>query len=206
MVRAGEASGALAPIFERLSEFERTRDDLRSYIISSMIYPALLATVGLASVLMLLNFVVPRFATIFAGFAHEDPAADADHAGGQLHRADVLVDGGAVGWRALLIGWRAYIEHAGGAPLVGRRSGCSIPLLGDALRKAETARFARAMATLVANTVPLVQSIGIAAAILNNRTHLGRAGGRGAGRQARRGHRRPRCARRACFRRWPRTC
>ena len=48
MVRAGEASGALAPIFERLAEFERSRDDLRNYIISSMIYPALLAAVGLA--------------------------------------------------------------------------------------------------------------------------------------------------------------
>src|SRR5437588_5706577 len=69
MVRAGEASGALAVIFERLSEFERTRDDLRNYIISSMIYPALLACVGLASIILLLTFVVPRFATIF-----NDPA------------------------------------------------------------------------------------------------------------------------------------
>ena len=69
MVRAGEASGSLAVVFERLSEFERTRDDLRNYIISSMIYPALLASVGLASVVLLLTFVVPRFATIFA-----DPA------------------------------------------------------------------------------------------------------------------------------------
>ncbi len=50
MVRAGEASGALAVIFERLAEFERSRDDLRNYIISSMIYPALLAGVGLASI------------------------------------------------------------------------------------------------------------------------------------------------------------
>src|SRR5947199_8523313 len=66
MVRAGEASGALAVIFERLSEFERTRDDLRNYIISSMIYPALLACVGLASIVLLLTFVVPRFATIFS--------------------------------------------------------------------------------------------------------------------------------------------
>src|SRR5215469_4839146 len=46
MVRAGEASGSLAVIFERLADFERSRDDLRSYIISSMIYPALLALVG----------------------------------------------------------------------------------------------------------------------------------------------------------------
>ena len=48
-----------------------------------------------------------------------------------------------------------------------------MPLLGDALRKAETARFARAMATLVANSVPLVQSIGISRGILNNRRIAG---------------------------------
>jgi general secretion pathway protein F len=44
-----------------------------------------------------------------------------------------------------------------------------IPLLGDALRKAETARFARAMGTLVAASVPLVQSLGISRGILGNR-------------------------------------
>jgi general secretion pathway protein F len=44
-----------------------------------------------------------------------------------------------------------------------------LPVLGDALRKAEVARFARAMGTLVANSVPLVQSISIAGATLNNR-------------------------------------
>src|SRR5579872_1058631 len=66
MVRAGEASGALAPIFERLSEFERSRDDLRNFIVSSMIYPALLAAVGMASFIILLTFVVPKFATIFS--------------------------------------------------------------------------------------------------------------------------------------------
>jgi general secretion pathway protein F len=44
-----------------------------------------------------------------------------------------------------------------------------IPVLGDALRKAETARFARAMGTLIANSVPLVQSISISGAIMNNK-------------------------------------
>src|SRR5437660_3486484 len=74
MVRAGEASGALAAIFERLAEFERSRDDLRNYIISSMIYPALLATVGLASIVILLMFVVPKFATIFSDPRMKIPA------------------------------------------------------------------------------------------------------------------------------------
>lgn len=44
-----------------------------------------------------------------------------------------------------------------------------VPVLGEAMRKAETARFARAMGTLVSNSVPLVQSIAIAGATLNNR-------------------------------------
>src|SRR5437899_12199950 len=48
-----------------------------------------------------------------------------------------------------------------------------VPLLGDALRKAETARFARAMGTLVAASVPLVQSLGISRGILGNRLIAG---------------------------------
>ncbi len=50
MVRAGEASGSLAIIFDRLAEFERTRDELRNYIISSLVYPALLTLVGCTSI------------------------------------------------------------------------------------------------------------------------------------------------------------
>ena len=123
MVRAGEASGALAAIFERLAEFERSRDDLRNYIISSMIYPALLALVGLASILLLLTFVVPRFASIFAGSTHEDPGADADHAGGQRDRADLLVDGGRRRSRPALVIWRELHADPGGPDLVGRRCG-----------------------------------------------------------------------------------
>ena len=52
----------------------------------------------------------------------------------------------------------AYIRTAGRRDCGGTAFRLKIPLLGDALRKAETARFARAMGTLVANSVPLVQS------------------------------------------------
>ena len=62
-------------------------------------------------------------------------------------------------------------KHAGRLWWDGAR--LKLPLLGDALLKAETARFARAMGTLVGNSVPLVQSLGIAAATLNNRTISG---------------------------------
>lgn len=171
MVRAGEASGALAVVFERLAEFERSRDDLRSYIISSMIYPALLSLVGLASIFVLLNFVVPRFASVFAESRMRVPLPTQI----MLEASRIVQGGWWVAALALAAGaavFRAFIRTPRGR-LWWDGMRLRLPLLGDALRKAETARFARAMATLVANSVPLVQSIGISAAILNNRKIAG---------------------------------
>lgn len=171
MVRAGEASGALTTIFERLAEFERTRDDLRNYIISSMIYPALLALVGLGSIFILLNFVVPRFATLFADTRMKIPLpTQIMLTASEYVRAYWWM--GASALAAVIVLWRVYTRTAPGR-LWWDGVRLRIPLLGDALRKAETARFARAMATLIANTVPLVQSIGIASATLGNKTISG---------------------------------
>src|ERR1700738_4540053 len=65
MVRAGEASGSLAAVVERLSGVEGTRDDLGRYVGSAMVSPGLLTIVGISSIFVLLNFVVPRFASVF---------------------------------------------------------------------------------------------------------------------------------------------
>ena len=166
MVRAGEASGTLATVFERLAEFERSRDELRGYIISSMIYPALLVMVGLGSVLLLMNFVVPRFAAVFSESRMRIPLPTMI----MLETSRIVQTWWwivALAIAATVFALRLYVRtHAG--RLWWDTTRLRIPLLGDALLKAETARFARAMATLVANSVPLVQSLGIAGAILNN--------------------------------------
>jgi general secretion pathway protein F len=171
MVRAGEASGSLAQIFERLAEFERTRDDLRGYIISSLIYPALLTLVGLGSIFVLLNFVVPRFALIFS-----DPRMKIPTPTLIMLEASRLMQiyglPGAIVLAGAILVFLTYIRTAAGA-LWWDALRLRLPVLGDALRKAETARFARAMATLVAASVPLVQSIGISKGILNNRRIAG---------------------------------
>jgi general secretion pathway protein F len=171
MVRAGEASGSLALVFERLSEFERTRDELRGYIISSMTYPALLTAVGLTSIIVLLRFVVPRFAQIFdqTRMPIPPPAAAMLAVSNFLQTYGVLI---LIGLALMVIIHQSYIRTVAGR-LWWDSLRLRIPLLGDALRKAETARFARAMGTLVANSVPLVQSIGISRAILNNRRIAG---------------------------------
>jgi len=167
MVRAGEASGSLATVFERLSEFERTRDDLRGYIISSMIYPALLTMVGFASVFILLNWVVPKFATVFeqSHLAMPLPTKIMLQASKIVHAYGLYALGGILVFAAAMT---SYVRTVKGR-LWWDTLQLKIPLLGDALRKAETARFARAMGTLVQSSVPLVQSINIAGAILNNK-------------------------------------
>ncbi|PYS19874.1 MAG: type II secretion system protein GspF, partial [Acidobacteria bacterium] len=60
MVRAGEAGGVLDVILQRLVEFERSADELRSYMISALIYPILLTGAGAASIGILLYFVIPK--------------------------------------------------------------------------------------------------------------------------------------------------
>jgi general secretion pathway protein F len=167
MVRAGEASGSLAQVFERLSEFERTRDELKNYIVGAMVYPALLSLVGLGSILILMYYVVPRFAQIFEGGTIKMPLptrimieiSNAIRAYGWIAAAGTVL--GA-------LGFNVYVGTPRGR-LWWDRFRLRIPILGEGLRKAETARFARAMSTLVANGVPLVQSLSIARAILNNR-------------------------------------
>lgn len=171
MVRAGEASGSLAAVFERLAEFERTRDDLRNYIVSSMVYPALLLTVGAASVFFLLTFVVPSFASVFEGSQMKMPLPTKI-----MLQASRIVQ--TWGWIVVAVLAGAIVSgqmfvRTGTGRLWWDTFRLRLPVLGDALRKAEVARFARAMSTLVANSVPLVQSIGIAGATLNNRRIAG---------------------------------
>jgi len=166
MVRAGEASGSLGGIFERLSEFERSRDELRGYIISSMIYPALLATVGAASIFILMDYVVPRFASIFDDGHMQIPVPTKI----MLDVSKVIQDWSWV--VALVIVSASLAFHFYKKTTAGKfwwdTTRLRIPLLGEALRKAETSRFARAMSTLVGNSVPLVQSLHISAGILYN--------------------------------------
>jgi general secretion pathway protein F len=115
--------------------------------------------------------VVPRFALIFS-----DPRMKIPTPTLLLLDASKLVQDWWLPVAAVLavalIAFQAYIRTSAGR-FWWDSTRLRVPLLGDALRKAETARFARAMGTLVQASVPLVQSIGIARGILNNRRIAG---------------------------------
>ncbi len=165
MVRAGEAGGSLAQVFERMAEYERARDDLRGYIVSALVYPVLLAAVGAGSIFVLLYYVVPRFATMFEDGRMRMPLPTQI----MLTASSITREYGLILLGAAAVGGLAFYTFVNGSGRAWWHSlQLRIPLLGDAVRKAETARFARAMATLIANSVPLVQSLSIASRILTN--------------------------------------
>src|SRR5256886_4787640 len=66
MVSAGESSGALEIVFDRLSEHLEEGAELRSQVRTALLYPALMAVVGCIGLGVLLGFVIPRFAGILA--------------------------------------------------------------------------------------------------------------------------------------------
>ncbi len=167
MVRAGEVSGSLSTVLDRLADFERQRDELRGYIISSLTYPALLIAVGSTSVFILLRFVIPKFAEAFTASNIAMPLPMAV----LLGISDFVTSYGLI-CIALLVAavfaLRSWTRSPEGRQKFDRFK-LRIPVLGQALLKADTARFARAMGTLVANTVPLVQALSITKGILSNR-------------------------------------
>jgi len=167
MVRAGQASGSLHVVLQRLAEFEESAAEWRAHLISSLIYPVLLTVVAVASILVLMNFVIPRFAQVFESTGLPMPLPTF-----LLLRAGELLR--SYGWIILVavvagvILFRRAINTPSGRERWDRFQ-LGVPMVGEMLRKAETARFARTMSTLVANSVPLVQSLGIVKEMIGNR-------------------------------------
>src|SRR6185295_6923958 len=73
MVKAGEIGGVLDQVLQRLVEYLASAEELRDEVISAMTYPLILVGVGGASVAILLVFVLPKFATMFADLGQALP-------------------------------------------------------------------------------------------------------------------------------------
>lgn len=166
IVRAGEAGGALGTVLARMAEtMERTKE-LRDSVRSALIYPTILVFVAVASVMVLLVFVVPQFQTTFAQAGKALPIA-----------TQVVIVSGTF----LRNWWWALIPAAVLAVLWFRRRGRSpavrrvrdtrmlrMPLVGDLIAKVEIARFARTLSTLLANGVTLLAGLSIVKETMGN--------------------------------------
>lgn len=169
MVSAGEASGSLALVLERLAGFLEDQESLRSTLTTALAYPVLMLLVGGGVMSFLLTFVIPRIVTVFT----QSKAA--------LPLITVIVIGTSRflqhWWWALLIvaglllfGFRRLLT----VPLFRERFDrwrLSLPLYGGALKRLILARFSRVLGLLLTSGVPLVRSLEIAAAVTANRAY-----------------------------------
>jgi len=167
MVRAGEASGTLPAVLDRLVEFEEFSAELRGYLISALIYPTVLLAVGSVAIAFLLGFVVPRFAQIFEEAGKELPLP-----------TQILMDVSQAfrdyGWIAAVV---IIITVVLFARWVRTESGrlrwdqwrLKAPLLGDVSLKLEIARFAKTMGTLLNQAVPIISALRLTREVLSNR-------------------------------------
>lgn len=157
VVRAGERSGALDDAFARLAAHLEREDELRSKLVSMSIYPALLAVVGAASVLMLVLFVLPRFADLLLS------------SGAALPRTTAIVLGVATAaqehWRLLLLVPVALAVMLAWArtTAAGRQAAAVVltrlPIVGGWRRQALAASFARMTGELLAGGAPLLTAL-----------------------------------------------
>ena len=165
-VSAGESTGALDTVFERLADHLEESGELRSQVRSALIYPVLMAVVTLLGTVVLLAFVVPRFADIMADVGGELPMTVR-----LLMAASAVVTGGWWAWLLLLAVAVMALRRALARPEVLRRwhgRRLELPWIGEFERKYLTARFARTLGLLLRSGLPMMQALRIARASASN--------------------------------------
>ena len=166
MVRVGEASGTLDIVLERLADFLESNVRLRSKVTSAMIYPILMAGVGLLIVALMMLLVVPRMVELFEDMGGELPLLTRI----LIFLSDMATNTWFIGLplTILAIWWfKRYINTEKGRwwwDGVRLRA----PLFGPVVRLVSVARFARTLATLLNSGVPVLSSLDIVKTIVNN--------------------------------------
>jgi len=172
MIRAGEAGGVVETVLERLSEYLESSEKTREEIKSAMVYPVILATTAGGAIIIMLTFVLPKFATIFADLGTAMPTSTrlvmgvSDFAIGYWW----LITAGAV---AAWLGFRRWLTTPAGRERFDRFL-LNAPVVGDLVRKLQVARFARTLGTMLKSGVPLIQALEIVRAVVAN-VVIGRA-------------------------------
>jgi general secretion pathway protein F len=175
MVRAGERSGALPVVLGRLAEFLARSETIRRRIASATLYPIILLIATLGSLALMLAVVVPQFKPLF-----RDQGAALPLATRAIIACSDFVAAHAVPLLLAFLALLLIARQAGQRATVAARLhalALRLPLLGDLVRKTQTARFCRTLATLQRNGVPLPSGLALSAEVLTNRAMAAAIGG-----------------------------
>jgi general secretion pathway protein F len=166
MVRAGEASGTLEAVLDRLTQFMESQAKLKGKVVGALAYPALMVIIGVTLISVLMVAVVPNVKAIFQSVGQALPwytellIFTSDMAAGYWWLALLLGVGG--GW--LFKRWRS--TPAGKLRWDSFLLG--IPLFGKLIQMLSVARFSRTLATLLSAGVALLTAMDIVRSVLGN--------------------------------------
>ncbi len=166
MVKAGESSGNLDTVLQRLTEFLEAQIELRSKVIGAMVYPIIMLFVGVIIMALLFTFVIPKVTQIFADQGAALP----------------LITRVLIGMSSLLADWWFIIIPLAVGSVVGffrwkktpdgkdkwDRFVLKVPFAGTLVRMIAIARFSRTLGTLLSSGVPLLDAMNIVKDILGN--------------------------------------
>jgi general secretion pathway protein F len=165
-VSAGEQSGHLDAVLERLSEYTESREQMRQKVMGALLYPIVLTIMCFGIVSILLTYVVPKVTDVFEANHAKLPLATRVLVGISDFMRNyglwMLIAAGVVGffvWRALRSRDNLRRFH---------RSLLAIPLAGRILRGFNTARFTRTLSILTASAVPVLDSLRISSEVVTN--------------------------------------
>jgi general secretion pathway protein F len=165
-VSAGEQSGHLDAVLERLAEYTESRDQMRQKVLGALLYPIVLTVMCFGIVAILLTYVVPKVIEVFEANHAKLPLATRVLVGLSAFLRDygiwlvILIAGGSfIFWRALKSRDNLRRFH---------HTLLTLPLVGRIVRGFNTAQFTRTLSILVASAVPVLDSLRIASEVVIN--------------------------------------
>jgi len=166
MVRAGEASGAMEVVLERLADLSERQETLKRRIRSAMAYPVMMGVLGTVVLFVLITYIIPSITSVFEEMNQALPAI-----------TRMLIRSSEVArsyWWAFLLAFAAFfvllvrLRGTPGGRSTTDRLVLGLPVAGPLVLKISVARFARTLGSLLQNGVSLIVSLDIVKNVVGN--------------------------------------
>lgn len=163
---AGERSGDLVAVLDRYISYQQVMDAVRRRVTTALTYPAVLLTLAFGLVILLMTYVIPRFAEFYVGFAGELPLPTAIVMGvSKALRQNLVYIVPAV--LVSVYALRRWMRTDAGRARIDRVQ-LKIPFIGKVFHLFSLSQFVRSLATLLAGGTPLVNALEIATTTVTN--------------------------------------
>lgn len=166
LVEAGEVTGALPEVLDRLAIYYEREDELRKKVAEALMYPAMITSVSILMVFALLFVVLPMLVDNFAGFGVEIPAMTI----AVLDARDWMLDHWYIvlgGILAIVLGLRAFVRTERGR-WIRDSTLLRMPIVGEMLKMVIFSRFCRTLSLLLDSGIAMIPTLGILERLMDN--------------------------------------